>query len=177
MKKFNFLSLVFAGLLVFSSFSAVKAQNEMPPDAPNKQSERQLRPNLLAELDLSPPQRQQIRRVNAEKRPLIRDAKQRLQEAKSSLDRAIYADTVNETEFQIRLKDVQTAQAELNRIFFTYEFAVRRILSAEQLGKFKDLREQFSPTAGNNIDRPLRNPMQNLKQRFRNRRGQARPNN
>lgn len=177
MKKFNFLSLVFASSLLFFSFSAVKAQNEMPLDAPNRQSDHQPRPNLLAELDLSPEQRQQIRRVNAEKRPLIRDAKQRLQEAKRNLDRVIYADNVNEADFQIRLKDVQTTQAELNRIFFTYEFAVRRVLSAEQLDKFKNLREQFLPTTGNNIDRSLKNPMRNLKQRLGNRRGQARPNN
>jgi len=178
MKRFNFLILVFASFLIVSASSAVKAQDEMPPpDAPNKQPNRQGRPNLLAELGLSQTQRQQIRRINVEKRPLIRDTKQRLQEANKNLDRAIYADNVNEAEFQARLKDVQTTQAELSRIFFTYEFAVRKILTTEQLAKFKNLREQFSQTMGNNANQPQKNSLQNLRRRFKIRPRQLSPKN
>lgn len=178
MKKFDFLSLIFVGFLVIFSFLAVKAQDEMPPDAPNKQADRERRrPNLLAELGLTQDQRRQIRRVNMEKRPLARDAQQRLREANGNLDLAIYADNANETEIQARLKDVQTAQAELIKIRFTNELAVRKILTAEQLAKFRALRQQFAQSMGDNPNQPRKRRMQNLKQRFKLRQNQMRPNN
>ncbi len=148
----------------------------MPPVAPNKQTERERRPNLLAELGLTQNQRQQLRRINIEKRPLVRNAQQRLREANRNLDHAIYADNVNETEIQARLKDVQTMQAELIKIRFTNELAVRRILTVEQLSKFRALREQFAQRTENNQDQPRQRRMQNLRQRFKLRQNQMRPN-
>jgi len=178
MKEIKFLSLVFAGLLIVFSSSAVKAQNEMPPtDAPGKQFARQRRPNLMAELGLTQNQRQQIRRINVEKRPLLREAQQRLREANRNLDQAIYADNVIESEIQARLKDVQTAQAELIKIRLTNELAVRRLLTAEQLSKFRDLRERFSREMENNQDRRQQRRGLNLRRRFNNRQLQLNPKN
>jgi Spy/CpxP family protein refolding chaperone len=159
------------------SFSAVKAQDEIPPDSPNRQVDRERRPNLLAELGLTQEQRRQIRRINLEKRPLARDAQQRLREANRKLDQAIYADNMNETEIQSRLKDVQAAQSELIKIRFTNELAVRRILTVEQLSKFRDLREQFGQRMENNQDQPQKRRVQNIRQDFKVRRNQMRPNN
>lgn len=180
MKKFNFLSLFFAGLLLFFSFSAVRAQDEMPSsDAPNKQIDRRQRPNLLAELGLSPEQRQQIRRINAAKKSIVRQAQQRLREANDNFDRAVYSDNLTDPEIQARLRDVQTAHAELIKIRLTNELAVRRILTAEQLAKFRDLRAQFAQSMENNRDQPRKNSLQNLqnfKQRLKLPRNQMRPN-
>lgn len=153
-------------LLMIFSFSAVTAQDEMPPDAPNKQADRTRRPNLLQELSLTQDQRQQIRRINAEKRPLVRDAQQRLREANRNLDLAIYADTINEAEIASRLRDVQTAQAELSKIRFTNELAIRKVLTAEQLSKFRALRLRFAQSLENNPHQPPRR-LENLKERFR----------
>jgi len=178
MKEFKFLSLVFAGLLIVFSSSAVKAQDEMPPtDALGKQFARQRRPNLMAELGLTQNQRQQIRRINVEKRPLLREAQQRLREANRNLDQAIYANNVIESEIQARLKDVQTAQAELIKIRLTNELAVRRLLTAEQLSKFRDLRERFSREMENNQDRRQQRRGLNLRRRFNNRQLQLNPKN
>jgi len=178
MKEFKFLSLVFAGLLIVFSSSAVKAQDEMPPtDAPGKQFARQRRPNLMAELGLTQNQRQQIRRINVEKRPLLREAQQRLREANRNLDQAIYADNVIESEIQARLKEVQTAQAELIKMRLTNELAVRRLLTAEQLSKFRDLRERFSREMENNQDRRQQRRGLNLRRRFNNRQRQLSPKN
>jgi Spy/CpxP family protein refolding chaperone len=179
MKKFNFFSLIFMGLLMFFSPSAVKAQDEMPPppDFPNKQVDRgERRPNLLAELGLSQQQRQQIRQINAEKKSIVRDAQQRLRDANRNLDQSIYADNVNETEVQARLKEVQTAQAELIKIRFNNELAVRKILTAGQLAKFRGLRQQFAQRIEDGADKPPKNPMRNLKQNLKLRGRQARPN-
>jgi Spy/CpxP family protein refolding chaperone len=178
MKEIKFLSLVFAGLLIVFSSSAVKAQDEMPPpDAPVKQFDRPRRPNLMAELGLTQNQRQQIRRINVEKRPLLREAQQRLREANRNLDQAIYADNVIESEIQARLKEVQTAQAELIKMRLTNELAVRRLLTAEQLSKFRDLRERFSREMENNQDRRQQRRGLNLRRRFNNRQRQLSPKN
>lgn len=159
------------------SFSAVKAQDEMPPpDAPNKQGDRERRPNLLAELGLSQQQRQQIRRLNADKKLIVREAQQRLHDATRNLDQAIYADNVNETEVQARLKDVQAAQAELVKINFNKELEIRKILTAGQLAKFRDLRGQFMQRMEANANQPAKNPVRNLKQTLKFRGQPARPN-
>ena len=177
MKKFNFLSLFFAALTIIFSFSAVKAQDEMPPENQNRRTQRERRPNLLAELGLTQEQRGQIRRINLQKRPLVRDAQQRLREANRRLDQAIYADSMNETDIQARLKDVQTAQSELIKIRFTNELAIRRILTVEQLSKFRALREQFAQRMENNQEQPQKRRMQNIRRDFKLRRNQMRPNN
>jgi Spy/CpxP family protein refolding chaperone len=177
MRKFNFLSLIFTGILMTFSFSAVKAQDEMLPDAPNKQVDRIRRPNLMAELGLTQNQRQLIRRINAEKKPVVREAQQRLREATRNLDQAIYADNTNEAEIVTRLKAVQMAQAELIKIRFTNELAVRKILTAEQLSKFRALREQFAQSLENNQSHPRRRLSENLKQRLKLHQNRMRPNN
>src|SRR6185437_14226405 len=43
-----------------------------------------------------------------------------------------------------RLNELQQAQAEVARIRFTNELAIRKILTPEQLGRFRDLRREFA---------------------------------
>jgi Spy/CpxP family protein refolding chaperone len=176
MKKFIFFSLLFFGFLLTFSVSFVRAQDELPGGAPNKMAERPRRPNLFAELGLSPEQRQQIRQINQERKTVVRDAQQRLRDANRNLDQAIYGDNVNESEIQARLKAVQTAQAELIKLRFTNELAIRKILTAEQIVRFRTLREQFAQIIENNSDGADMRPMRNLKQRFRLRPNQTRQN-
>lgn len=177
MRRFNFLMIVFASWLMFFSFSTAKGQDEVPPGAPNREAERPNRPNLLAELGLSIEQREQIRRVNTEKKPMMRNAQQRLREANRNLDQAIYADNLEETEIQARLKNVQTAQADLIKIRVANELAVRKILTVEQLAKFRALREQFAQMLENDRDNPQKSSLQNLKRGMRMRQNRMRPNN
>jgi Spy/CpxP family protein refolding chaperone len=68
----------------------------------------------------------------------------RLREANLALDAAIYADSVDEEVFEARLKDQQLAQAEVARLRFTSELAVRKILTPDQLTRFRDLRQRFA---------------------------------
>jgi len=172
MKKLNLLTLVFTGLLLSVCFSTVSAQPELPPsDAPNQNLNRKPRPNLLAELNLSPEQIQQIRRINREKQPLIREAQQRVREANRNLDAAIYADVGDETEIQSRLKEAQTAQAEVSKIRFLTEYAVRKVLNPDQLVKFREVRERFKERMESQPkkteDRPLNAPNRRLINRVR----------
>lgn len=177
MKKYNYKTLIFTILLLTVFFSAVKAQDEMPPENVAPQNSNQARrPNLLTELDLSPNQIQQIRRINADKRPLVREAQQKWREANRRLDQAIYADNADETEIQVRLKDAQAAQAELIKIRSATEFAVRQILTPDQLVKFRDIRRRFMERM-ENLPKRLKNRSLNAPNReLLNRQRRLRPN-
>lgn len=177
MKKYNYKNLIFTILLLTASFSVVKAQNEaLPEDAAAQNLRQARRPNLLAELDLSQNQIQQIRRINADQRPLVREAQQKWREANRRLDQAIYADNADETEIQARLKDAQFAQAELIKIRSATEFAVRQVLTPDQLVKFRDIRRTFMERI-ENLPKQLNNRRLNApNQRLRNRQRRLRPN-
>lgn len=102
------------------------------------------RGEILRQLGLRREQMQQIRRITVERRPLFEAAQIKLREATNALDEAIYADDLTPEIFQARLKEVQLAQAELSRVRYQNEVAVRRILTPEQLVMFRDLRRKFN---------------------------------
>ncbi len=146
MKRFSLYQLVL--ILMFSFvcfFVSARAQNA-PPEAPREQNDRRggRRPSILRELGLSPEQLQQIRRLNDDRKPLIMEAQNRVRDAMRNLDAAIYADSINDGEIESRLKELQTAQAEIARIKARNEIEVRKILTPEQLVKFRELRRRFA---------------------------------
>lgn len=119
------------------------------------------RPNLLQELGLSPDQIRAVRQINQERKPVEQAARQRFQDAQRALNSAIYADEVSEADVQARLRDFQAAQADLAKIKFTNELAVRKLLTPEQLIKFRELRQRFADLRENfqktpPANRPLR---------------------
>jgi len=178
MKKLNLLILIFAGLLLTVSFQSVKGQNESAlTDAPVQNFNKKPRPNLLAELELSQEQIRQIRRINRENQPLLREAQQRLGEARRNLDQAIYADTLDEYDVRAKLKAVQIAQAEVFTLRSTTEFAVRKILTSGQLIKFREVRQRFMQTIENRQSQPRNRLLNNPNRRFLNRQRQLRPKN
>lgn len=101
------------------------------------------RQNVLMQLGLSREQIQKIRRINQERKPLMDEAQRHLREANVALDLAIYSDQTSDTDFEARLKDVQIAQAEVAKLRFSNEYAVRKILTPEQLVRFRELRRRF----------------------------------
>jgi Spy/CpxP family protein refolding chaperone len=147
-----------------------------PQEAPKQDFNKPRRPNLLAELDLSSEQIQQIRRINADKRPLMREAQMKIREANRRLDAAIYADRADEAEIQTRLKDVQAAQAEVSKIRSMTEYAVRLVLTPAQLLKFREVRQRFMENVENRMNQPRNRPPANENPRFVNRRRGIRPN-
>ncbi len=178
MKKINLFKFIFVVLAMIFTFSTVKAQDETlsaPADALARKDTQKQRPKLLDVLGLTQDQMQQFRRINMDKKPALREAQQRLRAANRSLDEAIYADNVDETEIQIRMKEVQTAQAEVIKIRSLTELAIRRILTAEQLTRFRGISRQFAETLDKrrNQNRPLNAP----NRRFNNRRRMPPPVN
>ena len=139
-------SFLYCLIFVTAFGIAATAQSGPPPDdaAANSLQQPQRRPNLLRALGLTTEQLQQLKQINQERRPQVDAALRRLGGANRALDEAIYADVVNEAEVGARLKEVQEAQGEVARIRFMNELAVRRILTPEQLVRFRDLRQQFT---------------------------------
>ena len=179
MKGFNFYNLIFTALFLISSFSVANAQNQNSlQEAGSFSTERSTRPNLLLELNLSKNQIQQIRRLNQERKTVMQESQLRLREANRALDEAIYSDSDNEAEIQLRLKEVQSAHTEAIRNRTITERAVRKILTPEQLARFRNLRSEFMQTNNrgnlfNNRQNRLRNLPKSLRQRrFQNQRNQ-----
>ena len=105
---------------------------------------RAQRPNLLEALGLTQDQVRQIRMMNRGRKPLMDAAQTRLRDANRELDMAIYGDTLDEAEVRARLSAFQQAQAEVARIRFQSEVQLRKILTSEQLAKFRMLRERLA---------------------------------
>src|SRR5215213_5310176 len=137
--------LVFAA---FTAFANVTAAQDGPPPMQEQRAPNDERPNLLAQLGLSPDQVQQFRRLNAEHRPLMNAAQKRMRDANRELDMAIYADSVSDDLVQSKVKTFQEAQAEVNRLRFANELAIRKILTLEQLVRFRDMRRRFAEMRG-----------------------------
>lgn len=95
---------------------------------------------LMQELNLSREQIQQIRRINQDRKEIVQEAQRKSREANRALDVAIYADDANEEQIRELTKAAQAAQGDLIRERTITEFQIRRVLTAEQLVKFRELR-------------------------------------
>ncbi len=177
MLKFKLVGLIFFGVLFFLPFSSVKAQEEKPLQTEqtiNKNS----RPSLLSELDLTAGQIRDIRRINRENRPLRRLAQQRLRQANRDLDEAIYADNLDDAEIRLRVAELQNAQIKVIKARSTSELAVRGVLTGRQLAKFRELRRKFMENNEMRPNRRRRNLGNFSNRRLNNRQRQSpAPNN
>jgi Spy/CpxP family protein refolding chaperone len=89
--------------------------------------------------------------MNQERRPAMMRAQHRMREANRALDMAIYADTVSDADFQTRLNEFRSAQSELARLRFESELAVRKLLTPDQLVRFRELRRKFAEARESNM--------------------------
>ena len=132
-------------LFLFATLFAlpILAQDEPVSEPQRPVVNQDPRANMLRQLGLNRDQIQRLQRINRERKPLMDTAQEKLRNANRVLDEAIYADEVSETDVQAKLKDVQLAQAEVFRIRFTNELAIRRLLTPEQLVRFRNMRQRF----------------------------------
>lgn len=158
-------------LLILAAFIAtfsggLIAQGPPPQDVANEFAQE--RPNLLENLGLRQDQIRQIRMMNRDRKPAMEAAQQRLREANRALDMSIYGDSLDESAVQARLKEFQDAQAEVARIRFQSELQLRKILTPEQLGRFRILRARVAEARRNAQERqqgpPGERPLQRIRQ-------------
>ncbi len=139
-------TIYFAFIAVLLLASATAYGQDTPavakaPSAPAKTADQ--KPNLMSQLGLTTDQLQQIRKLNVQRKPRMEAAQERLRAANRALDEAIYADEAIDVDVDARVKEVQVAQSELIALRSANELAMRRILTPEQLVRFRDLRAKF----------------------------------
>lgn len=155
-------------LLCFAGIAA--AQDDRDDNQPPNDGQR--RPNLLRELDLTREQIQQIREINQTNRQELRAAQQKIGDARRNLDQAIYAEKADDADVQIKLREFQDAQADAARLRANIEFQIRKVLTPEQLVRFRELRQNFEQFK----DERRKNPNQfRMRNQFRNKRLNNRP--
>lgn len=138
----TFAIAVFAAFMVIG----VSAQSATPSPSRENQSrpQGQDRRNLFRELGLTKEQRDQIRELRMSDREEVFAAQQKLREANKALDIAIYADSLNEQMIELRISERNQAQAEVNRLKTMSELNLRKLLTPEQLSKFREIREMYA---------------------------------
>ena len=102
------------------------------------------RPNLFQALGVTPEQRQQIRTLRREAREDYTTAQQRLREASKALDAAIYSDVLDEPLIEQLILQRNEAEAALSRLKTMSELNLRKILTPEQVAKFREIRSRFA---------------------------------
>lgn len=172
--KTNPLILTFALLFTMLAFSAARAQEPAGDENP-RQAARPFK--IMQELGLTRPQIQQILRINKSRRPIMQAAQQRWKTARRNLDAAIYADDSTDEQIKELTTEAMAAQSDLLKERTLTEYLIRKVLTPEQLIKFRELRERLlqnvteRKTASNEdatSDEPQR-PLNRFQQRRRNR--------
>lgn len=137
------LKYIFTVLFLLSFAGIIAAQDieDEPPPPPERR--KQERPNLMRELDLTREQVQQIREINQANRQELRDAQHKIGETRRNLDQAIYAEKADDANVQIKLREFQDAQSEAARLRADIEFQIRKVLTPEQLIRFREIRQNF----------------------------------
>lgn len=179
MKRVGTIVLSVFLTLFFGAVSSYTQQGEMPKDRPNNDRPagppQDIRANMLRRLGLTDVQVASLRKMNAERLPKTESAQLRLRQANRSLDEAIYADNFSQELYESRLREVQEAQAAITRLRFEGELAIRKVLTPEQLVRFREMRERFEqmrprpmpgpgmrgPMRGDGPERPLPRPSPN----------------
>lgn len=155
MKKTLLTNMFWLILLIFGAAFPASAQEENPN--PNQNFDQNKRPvRILEELGLTREQIQQIRRINAQRKPLMQEAQRQLREANRNLDAAIYSDTADEEDIKAKMKEVQLAQAEVTKVKTLTEVLIRKVLTPEQLEKFRNLRQRMMQRQNNQTNQPNR---------------------
>lgn len=119
------------------------------------------KPNLLQRLNLTNQQIRQIRILNRERRPQLQAAQQRLRQLNQTLDQAVYADAEDDAEIQRLTQEVHQAQQDVLRHRIGIERSIRGLLTAEQLSRFRILREQFEQNRADK--KPVRRVLKNAR--------------
>jgi len=98
--------------------------------------------DLIAQLNLTPEQREKIRAIRQETKNERAAINQRLKQANLALQQALESDSPDEVLVEQRLRDAAAAQADATRMRVLTEVRIRRVLTPEQLGTLRLLRQQ-----------------------------------
>ncbi|HEX7174093.1 MAG TPA: Spy/CpxP family protein refolding chaperone [Pyrinomonadaceae bacterium] len=146
------LRLALCVLILFSAARQALAQSD--DDFPQQQQEEgQTRPprggdgaGLLRRLNLTPEQVGRIREIRQQSEPEGRALVRRVNQARRALNEAIYSGQADERIVGERARELAEAQAAATRMRAQVEWSIRRVLTDEQLGRLREMRQQAQRT-------------------------------
>ncbi len=130
---------LFFALLITLLTCGMLAAQPLASGQGNKNS-RQIR--MIRELELTQDQVRQLKEINQKTRMNLRNAQRRFRDARAELNTVIYGENPNEEILREKIRTVVEAQAEITKVQALREFAVRKILTPEQLTRFRALRRK-----------------------------------
>jgi Spy/CpxP family protein refolding chaperone len=171
--KYAQILVLTTALLVLLGAPAVRAQQQ-PPQIQNIQQQAPLDPIL--QLNLSAEQREKIRSIREQTKAERAANNQRLRESNQALEAALDADNPDEAVVEQRLREVAAAQSAQMRMRILTEVRIRRVLTLEQLGILRTLRQQARDSRRDRmLDNPNRQSQQGNGLRNQNRRNGIAP--
>jgi Spy/CpxP family protein refolding chaperone len=102
----------------------------------------------IAQLRLTPEQRQRIRMIVEETKSERQMTNRRVREANVALDQALDAEPIDDNLIEQRINDLATAQASQTRMRIHLEMRIRRELRPEQIATLRRLRLQLRDVMG-----------------------------
>lgn len=161
MKQDSQILILVTALLVLLGAPAIRAQQagvpartarvglEQQPQTPDVQ--QQAPADAILQLNLSAEQREKIRSIREQTKTERVTNNERLRETNQALEAALDADNPDEAVIEQRLRDVAAAQAAQMRMRILTEVRIRRVLTLEQLGILRTLRQQARDARRNRI--------------------------
>jgi uncharacterized membrane protein len=138
-KMKTFTTLLTATLFLTLTGSVFAMQDPAPPVAVE---------DPIAQLRLTPEQRQRIRMLLEETKAERQMTNRRVREANVALDQALDAEVTDDNLIEQRIDELAAAQAAQTRMRIHFEMRIRRELRPEQLAILKRLRLQVRDVLG-----------------------------
>jgi Spy/CpxP family protein refolding chaperone len=143
-RPYQTLTLIGLGLVLFAS--SVSAQSGVVPQQQAAEPAAQPAaqppgPNQdpIAQLNLTPEQRQQIRAIRMQSKDERAAINQRMRETQLALDKALDSDTPDEALIEQRAREAGEARAAAIRMQAAVQAKIRRVLTPEQLQTLRGL--------------------------------------
>ena len=143
------LRLALCVLILFSAGREALAQGDDDFPQPQEEGQTQRRPRgggagagLLRRLNLTPEQVGRIREIRRQSEPEGRALLRRINQARRALNEAIYSAQADDALVGERARELAEAQAAATRMRAQVELSIRRVLTEEQLGRLREMRQQ-----------------------------------
>jgi Spy/CpxP family protein refolding chaperone len=128
--------VTFMLLMLVATVVTVSAMPQSPQQDPSPTPAQ----DPITMLNLTPEQRQKIRAIRAESKEERATIIERVKSSNEALERTLDADNPNEEEVELRLRDLAAAQAASTRMRVLQELRIRRVLTPEQIAKWRTIR-------------------------------------
>jgi Spy/CpxP family protein refolding chaperone len=146
MKHNGKIPMVLVLLAVLAVVLPVAGQAVQQQQSPTTQEPQQGGGDPIRQLNLTPEQREQIRSIREANKVERAAINQRVREANQALEEALDSDSPDEAAVEQRMRDLGAAQAAAMRMRILTEVRIRRVLTPEQLGVLRSLRQQARQT-------------------------------